>query len=259
MSKETYRVLDIMILSVIACISEGILTFISNQTNFLVEGFSVSFMLLFTLIALIRWNLIGVIPSVASAITGIVVQNSYSFELFNGYSSGMIAGVIAGCLSTSLLVLLIKFIGKKQIKDKIHYLVLYSLSAYLLFILFYSIVWSIFDRIDFFACLLKLISWNIVNFVMTSIVLYIASRQRGLLVDMTEYLIDINTRPESAVLREEIGEDNPSALIKEVSDSDEVNDIALLDGGMLSDEDLIRLNNTFKEKEGENYHGTRKS
>ena len=93
---------------------------------------------------------------------------------------------------------------------------------------------------------------------MSSVVLIIANKQRDFLVDMDEYLIKLKSIPESARLRKEINEDDDQSLMSEVVGSKDINDIALLDGGTLSEEELIKLNKTFKEKEGDNY-GTRKS
>ena len=99
---------------------------------------------------------------------------------------------------------------------------------------------------------------NLINMVMSAIVIFIANKQRYFLVDMNDYLIYMNTVPDSIRIRKEIHEDKSQSLLSEVVSSDEINDIALLDGGMMSEEELILLNKTFKDKEGDKNHGTTK-
>ena len=260
MSKKGYEIFDIVILTIIACIIEGVLTYTSNLDIFMAEGFTVSFMIVFALIGIFRWNLKGVIPGVGSCITAIVIQNYFSQTSVDlkGYSTGMIIGSICGMVSLLLMVLFFKFKDKKTIKSFVGYLFLYCGAAFILYILVYSVIWSIIDKVNLIETLFNLIQWNILNYIMSTIVLIIANKQKDFLVDMNEYLIYLHTVPDSIRLRKEINEDDKSSLMNEVNDSDEINDIALLDGGTLSEEQLIELNKTFKEKEGENY-GTRKS
>lgn len=254
-------IFDLTLLTIIFCIIEGVLTFLSNQMNFMLEGFSVSFIVLYALIGMFRWNLFGVIPGISAAIVAIVVQNSIGSTAAGdfGYSSGRATGMIVGVVLTVVLLLYLKRLGKKRIKASIPLLCGYTILGYLIYIVSCFVGLLLIDKYEFNVCVKLAISGNLLNMVMSSIVIVVASLQRDFLVDMNEYLIYMNTVPDSIRLRKEINEEKPESLMNEITDSKDINDIALLDGGTLSEEDLIKLNKTFKEKEGENYHGTRKS
>lgn len=256
MTKKSYKLFDLTLLTVIAIIIEGILVFTSNQVKFMVEGFSISFVVLFSLIGMFRWNVLGVFPGIGAAIVGMIFQNSF---VKNTYSPISMIGCIVGILSNLLLVLYLKKVTKTKIKENFILLIIYAVSGYCLFILFYSLTWGLFDRNLSLKNVFNLVlSRNLLNLFMSTIVLLIANKVKDFLVDMDEYLIRLKSVPESARIRKEINEDNGQSLISEVVSSKEINDIALLDGGTLSEEQLIELNKTFKEKEGDNY-GTRKS
>lgn len=256
MTKKSYKLFDLTLLTVIAIIIEGILVFTSNQVKFMVEGFSVSFVVLFSLIGMFRWNVLGVVPGIGAAIVGMIFQNSF---VKDAYSPISMIGCIVGILSNLLLVLYLKKVTKTKIKENFILLIIYAVSGYCLFILFYSLTWGLFDRNLSLKNVFNLVlSRNLLNLFMSTIVLLIANKVKDFLVDMDEYLIRLKSVPESARIRKEINEDNGQSLISEVVSSKEINDIALLDGGTLSEEQLIELNKTFKEKEGDNY-GTRKS
>ena len=257
MSKRSYMILDIVVLTIIGCIIEGVLTFVSNQTTFLVEGFTVSFVVLFSLIGMFRWNWIGVIPGVGAAVTQILVQNNWNgaYEKNPGTSLALVLATIA----TVGTCFLFKKIKKTQMKENVGFLFLYGGIAFILYILVYVSVWVIIGKVDILAALGKVVGWRLLDYVMSMIILLIANKQRYFLVDMNDYLYDLHNIPESARIRQEIHEDKENSVMSEIADSDETNDIALLDGGTLSEEDLINLKRTFEGKEGEKKDGIRKS
>ncbi len=250
-------ILDIVMLTIIGCIIEGVLTFVSNQTTFMVEGFTVSFVVLFALIGMFRWNWLGVVPGLGAALTQILVQNSVN----GAYSQNqaMLAGVLGGTLATIFTCFMFYKIPKETMKEKVGYLFLYSAVAFILYILVYVSVWVIFGKVNLFFALGKVAGWRLLDYVMSCVVLLIANKQRYFLVDMNDYLHYLHNVPESARIREEIHEDKENSVMSEITDSDETNDIALLDGGTLSEEQLINLKRTFEEKEGEKKDGIRKS
>ena len=135
---------------------------------------------------------------------------------------------------------------------------MYVVIAYAIYIVAYSIVWGLIDQYNIIDTFKKVAGRNLINMVMSAIVIFIANKQRYFLVDMNDYLIYMNTVPDSIRKRKEIHEDKSQSLLSEVVSSDEINDIALLDGGMMSEEELILLNKTFKDKEGDKNHGTTK-
>lgn len=257
MSKRTYMMLDIAILTIIACVIEGVLTFVSNQTTFMVEGFTVSFVVLFSLIGMFRWNWVGVIPGLGAAVTQILVQNNWN----GAYQKNMAMGValIFATLATVLTCFLFKKFKKERMKENVGLLFLYGGVAFILYILVYVSVWVIIGKVDILFAIKKIVAWRLFDYVMSMVVLLIANKQRYFLVDMNDYLYYLHNVPESARIRKEIHEDKENSVMSEIADSDETNDIALLDGGTLSEEDLINLKKTFEGKEGEKKDGIRKS
>ena len=257
MSKRNYMIFDLVLLTIIGSVIEGVLTYASNQVIFLMEGFTVSFVVLFALIGMFRWNWFGVIPGIGTAATQIFIQNQCN----GAYQANpsMAAGILSGICATVFTCFLFRVIPKEKMKEKIGFLFLYSGVAFILYSLVYVSVWVIFGKVDFFFAFGKIIGWNLLNYVMASIVLLIANKQRYFLVDMNDYLLYLHNVPESARVREEIQEDKENSVMSEIADSDETNDIALLDGGTLSEEQLIELKKTFEEKEGEKKDGIGKS
>lgn len=256
MSKQGYKFFDLAMLTVIAFIIEAILVYASNQVKFMAEGFSVSFAILFSLIGMFRWDLLGVVPGIVATIGGIVIQNSFNNGAYDFVST--LANIV-GVLSTMVLVIYLKKFTKSKIKENILYLILYSIIGYALYISFTSLVWGVFSKdVSIIETFKIMVTRNLLNLLMSSIVLVIANKQKDFLVDMNEYLIKLHSVPESARIRKEINEKEGQSLTTDINSSKETNDISLLDGGMLSEEDLIKLNKHFKEKEGDKY-GTRKS
>ena len=256
MTKKGYKLFDLVLLTVIGIVIECILVFAGNQFKFMVQGFSISFALLFALIGMFRWHAFGVMPGIGAGLAGMFMQNSF---IKDAYTLPSIVGYVLGVVSTALLVFYLKKISKTKIKENFLYLVLYSVLGYICYIAVYGIVWALLDKnIGIDSTVSILVTRNLLNLLMSSVVLIIANKQRDFLVDMDEYLIKLKSIPESARLRKEINEDDDQSLMSEVVGSKDINDIALLDGGTLSEEELIKLNKTFKEKEGDNY-GTRKS
>ncbi len=264
MSKKAYMFFDLIVLSIIACVLEGLVTWICNlrflvsndAENYVVSLYYVSFIVVFALIGLIRWNLYGLLPGIASSIAHIIVQNNVN----NAYSNGHVIGTISGVCAIGILVLLFKKIPKDKIKQSKGLICLYCLFGNLINILTCAIVWSLIDHTNFLHTLnFGITGGGLSNFFISVVILLIASKSKGFLVDMNDYLIYLNSTPESARIREEMMEEKEHSITAEIQDSSEVNDIALLDGGMLTEEQLIELNNTFKEKEGERADGTRKS
>ena len=258
MSKKTYMMFDITVFTIIACIIEGVITYMSNMPLFLAEGFTVSLVVLFSIICIFRWNWYGVIPGIFSTIVAIAVQNTTNSDLVAGYSNGMIVGSLFAILAVNLINLFFKWKSKKVIKESLPLLVMYVVIAYAIYIVAYSIVWGLIDQYNIIDTFKKVAGRNLINMVMSAIVIFIANKQRYFLVDMNDYLIYMNTVPDSIRIRKEIHEDKSQSLLSEVVSSDEINDIALLDGGMMSEEELILLNKTFKDKEGDKNHGTTK-
>lgn len=254
MSRKSYKYFDICVLTIIACIIEGVLTWASN--NFKFEGFTVSFALLFSLIAMIRWNYLGIIPALGATFINYVVQTAV---VPNSYLTSEIIGMMVGALTSVLTCLMFKKIPKEKITGNIGYLALYCSCSYAIYIVVAGIVTGIISQKNPLGWTQVYFSRNVINLFMTYVVMIVASKQRAFLVDMNKYLDYLHNTPSSARIREELHEDKEHSIMSEVNDSDEVNDIALLDGGMLSEEDLIELNKTFKEKEGEKSDGTRKS
>ena len=255
MTKRGYKFFDLTMLTIIGLIIEGVLTFASNQTRFIVQGFSVSFVVLFSLIGMFRWNYLGVVPGLGCIIAAVIMQNSFTP---NAYDFPLIAGNVVGVLSTLVSMIYLKKLTKEKIKSNFLFLIIYAFIGYASYFIGCSLIWSIFGRINLVDAFVLTVSRNLINILMSCIILIIANKVKDFLVDMDEYLVKLHSIPPSARLRKEINESKEQSLMSEVVGSKEINDIALLDGGTLSEEQLIKLNKNLKEKEGDNY-GTRKS
>ena len=85
--------------------------------------------------------------------------------------------------------------------------------------------------------------WDLLNIVIGCVVFFVALKQKTLVYDMNTYLIEFKKENPTSVIRNEI--DDYHSLESIAEDNDEVSDIALLDGGMLTTEDLKKMNETY--------------
>lgn len=247
MTKGTYRIFDIAIFSVISIILE-----IANLFSFKyfpLEGFSASFVIVLGLIAIYRWNLWGLIVPVSTGIVTVLVSKQYQIGYMLAYT--------VGYLSMGLAAIWFKYKDKSTIKNDPLFMFGYFLTGFFAAQIGRAICYS-FDG-NFLSALYSCFVLDLLNLVLNGAVFVIAVHQKKLVYDMNQYLVEvaeIQKQPSSARMREN-QEDYLS--LESLAESNQVSDSALLDGGMLTEDDLKELQKNYNELTGtESKYGKKK-
>ncbi|MDD6240008.1 MAG: hypothetical protein PUA93_00280 [Eubacteriales bacterium] len=229
MSKQTYRIVDLALFTLIAAIVEAVNTY--AFVHFKVTIYSISLSLCLGLIALFRWNAYGLIVAPIAGIVSVVVRTT-----LNGQSAttGLWLAMSIGNLGigTSLLYFLH---GKKdEVRNSPWKMALYYVTGFLSAEVLRSIC-QLGSGVNFGTVMLTYFAYDLLNLAFGGLVFFIACRQQNLVVDMNEYLRKLHA-PTMQELKEE-----SNYTVEELAEADEVNDAALLDGGTLSDKDLAKM------------------
>ena len=96
---------------------------------------------------------------------------------------------------------------------------------------------------NYFALIGNVLSFEIVNLLLSFVIYLIALRQDGLVVDMNLYLLEMQDIRNRVKRREDI-------CVEELCEQGQINEAALLDGGTLSTEDLKDLEDNRRRIEG---------
>ncbi len=240
MTKQNYRLFDLAVFTLIACVVEGINVLVFNLMKVQVGKYSLnqvytlSFACMLGMIAIYRWNAYGLFVAPLAGIVSICcrmfLQQSVTTNLWLSFSIGYLG------LATCLL-----FFYKKD-KDKLRQdkgkMILYYLAGFL------SVeVVRAFCQIgaeDYWLLLLNYVSFDMINIVFGGLVFYIALRQEGLVVDMESYLRHMKNAQQK-VAGQEFASKNININVEELAEADEINEAAILDGGTLSTEDLKKM------------------
>lgn len=168
-----YRAGDITIFTLLMIVSE----FFSNKgVAWFSEIYLISLFLPITLIVMRRWKLWAIVPMTASAIT-VCAVNKAAFNVYIIH--------IVGNLFILIAALWLK-IAKKNMKEG-HYLILYSLSAYVLMCFGKAFIGFLFKE-NFINLFLGFLGVNSLNVVIAIIVLFIVRKLDGVFEDQIEYL-----------------------------------------------------------------------
>ena len=95
---------------------------------------------------------------------------------------------------------------------------------------------------NYFLLLLNLMPFDLINALISFFVYLLALKQDGFVVDMNDYLHDLNDI--------ERRKSKESICLDELCEGNEINEAALLDGGTLSTEDLRKMEDDRRKFEG---------
>lgn len=242
MSKQKFQTFDLLFLSALSAIIEIASTFVLAQVNGKIGAYplsqmvNLSFSCLLGVIAIFRWNAIGLlvpfIGGVSSLVTRILLKQNLSIQ----FSLFLVLGYLG---LTSCLLFIHKRDKRKMAKDKgmmILYYFLGCLSVEVIRAL------CLIGSEDYFILLLNLLPLDLVNVAISFVIYLIALKQDGFVVDMNSYLHDLNDI--------ERRREKETICMDELCEGDEINEAALLDGGTLSTEDLKKMEDDRRKFEG---------
>lgn len=181
-SIEKYRIFDLTILSILA-IGAEILGHVLH-IKLPGAGYYLSFAILIAIVAMIRWGAFGAAVYVIAGITMIFMNEGPVLEsiLLYPFSYAFIG----------LSAVSFKFVNRHKMKDNIFVLLVFSIIAHISVsvgkgLAMYLLTGDFIDSFIYFN-LTQLFSMVIVG-----IVLVVIKNKKGLLVDMKQYLIEMNS------------------------------------------------------------------
>ncbi len=234
MSKNAYEFLDLLVLTVIAAVAECVDVYAFHRFSNQVYALSIACVM--GMIAIYRWNALGLVVPVAAGASGVYTRMLLNQNVTLGLWLAFTVGYLA------LGVCLLWFIKRDKWslnKDPL-FKYGYYFSGYIAVELLRAICQI--GNGDFWKIALLYFALDLLNVLFGLVLWIIACKQGSLVVDMNDYLIRLHQAPESAVVRE--AKQNQLSL-EEMAEADDVNDAALLDGGTLSEDDLHRMDEPF--------------
>lgn len=243
MSKQKFRVIDLMVLTIIATAIEVVSVVAFNVVNVQVGTYrmgqtvSLSLACLVGMIAIFRWNgyglCVGVIAGLGSLLARMFYSQELSIQMWLASSVGYLG--LASCL-----LFIHKRDKKKMVRDK-GMMVLYFFIGYLSYELLRILL--LIGSENYFVLIGNVLSFEIVNLLLSLVIYLIALRQEGLVVDMNQYLLEMQDIRNRVKRREDV-------CVEELCEQGQINEAALLDGGTLSTEDLKELEDNRRKLEG---------
>lgn len=187
-----YRLADIMVFLLIMCVCEAVNIF---AAKFWFQGmlFTISVMLLVSLVMLIRWNWLGIIFPIADGLL---------YCWMNGASASQFAIYALGNSFICLIWFLFKLLPKEKLVSGWYFTILYAILGYLLLLLGRATVAACFG-LSFSEVFVSMLTGEALNLAFAVIGLLILRLFNGMLVDQKKYLIKITTERDTVKPAEE--------------------------------------------------------
>lgn len=234
MSKQSYRLLDLAIFTVISVVIEAVNVTLFKLFPF--EGFTLSFTIAIGLIALYRWGIYGLVVPLASGVATVLASGV-------GKTVGFNLAHTVGYLFMAAALIWFRFQDKRNLKGNYLFICGYFFTGFFAVEVGRAVCFLPDDQ--FLHTLFTCFVLDLLNMAANLGVFLLAVCQPKLVYDQNIYLEELAAEkklPESALMRE--SQTNYLAL-EELAASDQVNDAALLEGGMLTEEDLIALQKSY--------------
>ncbi len=176
-SYPQYRLADLMLFLLIMCACE-VINILAVSKWFSGQLFSVSVMMLVSLLVLVRWNFwAAIFPATGGLITCLLL-GAKGIEAYIVYIIGN---------SFILFAWFLLKIGKEKLK-KWYWLLLYVFIGYLLVAFGRTVIALCFNQ-DFVSCLVSYLGYGeLLNFVFTFLVMFLLTRFNSMVVDQKQYL-----------------------------------------------------------------------
>jgi hypothetical protein len=240
MNKQSYRLFDLLIFTAIACVVECANVLVFNLMKFNIgnytfsQVYTLSFACVLGMIAIYRWNAFGIVVAPIAGLCSILCRQFLGQEVtMNLWLSHSV-----GNLGLIVCLLFFHKRDKTKMREDKGVMLLYYLSGFLT-VEFLRALCQI-GSVDYWILLLNYVSFDMINIVFGAVVLLIALRQDGLVVDMNLYLDHLKDL-QNKLSGQEFASKNININVEELAEADEINEAAILDGGTLSTEDLKKM------------------
>lgn len=175
-SFNAYKTFDITIFTLLTIFFEW---FSMKGLSIFNGMYYISLFLVLSLIVMLRWKWYAIIPMIAAGFTRAIVA-------MGGFDVNYILMYVGGNLFSLLSIIWI-FKFKENI-TKNHYLLLFVLTGFFGYCLGQTVFGTIIFNRNFIDLLISIASVESLNAIISFIVIFIASRQKGLLEDQKEFI-----------------------------------------------------------------------
>ena len=184
MSFKQYRMMDLMIFIAMYGLCEYLV--IKAATVWFDEPYSISIMLPLLLIVMMRWDKYSIINAIAYAVLFVFYQSGN----LNQYLIYLI-----GNLGVMIELILLKKMGKDNIRSSFFNSMIYLLCGFVLMEVFRGIASIIIAGSDI-GVILQFLMSDMLSLVFGVLVIIVVRRIDGLFVDQKQYLIELNSQKE---------------------------------------------------------------
>lgn len=242
MSKQKFKLIDLLFLSGLAIITEVAFAIafnivnVKSGNNTFGQILTLSFAPLIGMIAIYRWNQYGLIVApiggLASLITRVLLKQQLSIQLWLYYSLAYLGLVVC--------YLFIRKKDKTLFRKDLGMMILYYFIGYISIEVLRAIV--LIGSTNYLKLMSNFLMYDLINVFLSFLIYIVTLRQDGLVVDMNQYLADLNNIQKRA--------EKESICMEELAEGNQINEAALLDGGTLSIEDLKKMEDDRRRIEG---------
>lgn len=191
MARKKFMLIDILIFSILAGLSEFLSTYMFNFFN---AGFYISFAIMISIISIVRWSYFGIVPLLASGVVALILnQNGIMTDEPLKLYEGIIYYIIAPLFMLLSLIYLGNKNRNKRIESSFGFLI-YILIAYLSLVVGKGLAILIIEH-SFYGFTNYLMS-IMLSLVISLIFLYLFKCKTDLICDMDEYIIDVQKEDE---------------------------------------------------------------
>lgn len=185
MKKSKFIMIDLTIFTILACVAEFLSGFMFNYFN---SGFYMSFSLMITIIVIVRWKYLGIIPAICSGIVAMIMNQ---FGIMTDKPMGLGQCFAYYVLANCFVILPILFYRKnfdESLNKKTNFIIFILLSFLFIalgkgtVIFFVSHEWDGF--ISYFAT-------SLFTLVISLIFLLLFKEKTDLIVNMDRYIKDL--------------------------------------------------------------------
>lgn len=239
MSVKTYETLDLVLFGGIAILLEVVNFYAFTQFT---GAYYLSFSLVLGLIAIFRWNAWGLLIAPLSGLGVLLLRMGLG---------GVVTPTLWLTYTLSYLGLAVGLLfflkgNKKALSQSKGKMFLYFLSGCVAV----EILKALFQltTADFLSAIKSYLLLDSLNLVANALVFLVALYQKGLVTDMKSYLVETHTQKVNVngMSRAQASE----VSLEEMSESQDVTDASLLDGGTLTTDDLQALEKDRRKLEG---------
>lgn len=202
MSKRKFITIDFIFMLIITLVIEVGLYIYAKSIDINAVGFTITFVvnlyIMMSLLVMYRWNKLGIlfnlITTIAYILISMVFDSSSNYEIKEIIDTSIV--YLSGVLMFGFNIFWFKIVDKKKIVKNAGFTLLYVFSGFLLVTLGRGIAASIqlliaHESFNFLSILLVHISNELLNLVVAIIAFLILRKQKDILQDMNEYLIQL--------------------------------------------------------------------